>query len=363
MILQGLKGEDLIPKTISIYDVSKKTSAGFSLAEFSLINTAQASPGGAVATTMSGGIVLQGLALAAALKTSSSIASGAMNMARAFPQAALITGTTVGLATGLHNSAQFEMQHPLLSSEFNDIMTNPYIPQSVKDNYWQKATNDPLLGGTGNRTEITMPIMESETSILLRNLRMDIDPNANKPTILSTPIPEKPRSILFTPDDRNILRDLGRLEGFAPVTPSLEDLTLSTPIYQQDWRDLILYKDYLDTVEKINGRYLINGDWASNKYPLSEELQQLYPKGVWFKENGHPDFTPYADITVEVEGLTGNHYKDFQKAKKAAVLSKTPIGKTWHHVEDGKTMQLVPEDLHYQVKHTGGAALLKGKNK
>ncbi|MCC8399132.1 MAG: HNH endonuclease [Rickettsia endosymbiont of Platyusa sonomae] len=34
---------------------------------------------------------------------------------------------------------------------------------------------------------------------------------------------------------------------------------------------------------------------------------------------------------------------------------------TWHHVEDGKTMQLVPEELHIKVRHTGGAALLREK--
>jgi hypothetical protein len=31
------------------------------------------------------------------------------------------------------------------------------------------------------------------------------------------------------------------------------------------------------------------------------------------------------------------------------------------HVEDGKTMLLVPRKLHKAVPHTGGAAILKGK--
>ena len=47
---------------------------------------------------------------------------------------------------------------------------------------------------------------------------------------------------------------------------------------------LILYKDYLDTVDKINGRYPINGDLAGKQYPLSEDLQKLYPEGDLFKE-------------------------------------------------------------------------------
>ncbi len=39
--------------------------------------------------------------------------------------------------------------------------------------------------------------------------------------------------------------------------------------------------------------------------------------------------------------------------------SKAPAGYTWHHVEDTKTMQLIPTDLHDAVKHTGGCAVIK----
>ena len=125
----------------------------------------------------------------------------------------------------------------------------------------------------------------------------------------------------------------------------------------------VLYKDYLDTVDKINGRYPLNGDLAEKQFPLSEDLQDLYPDGVWFKTNGHPDFTPYAEITVEVEGLTGVHWKDEQKANKAVGISETPEYMTWHHVEDGKTMELLPSKLHKAVPHTGGTAKIKENNK
>ena len=40
-------------------------------------------------------------------------------------------------------------------------------------------------------------------------------------------------------------------------------------------------------------------------------------------------------------------------------LENTPEGYTWHHVEDGKTMMLVPSDIHSAVRHTGGASLIK----
>lgn len=35
------------------------------------------------------------------------------------------------------------------------------------------------------------------------------------------------------------------------------------------------------------------------------------------------------------------------------------MGYTWHHVEDGKTMLLVPSDLQGAVRHTGGASLIR----
>lgn len=34
-------------------------------------------------------------------------------------------------------------------------------------------------------------------------------------------------------------------------------------------------------------------------------------------------------------------------------------GYTWHHVEDGRTMQLIPQRLHNAVRHTGGCAIIK----
>ena len=34
-------------------------------------------------------------------------------------------------------------------------------------------------------------------------------------------------------------------------------------------------------------------------------------------------------------------------------------GYTWHHVEDGRTMILIPTDLHDAYRHTGGALLIR----
>jgi hypothetical protein len=40
----------------------------------------------------------------------------------------------------------------------------------------------------------------------------------------------------------------------------------------------------------------------------------------------------------------------------------TPSGYTWHYVEDGKTKQLVPRDLHRAIPHSGGVAAIKSEH-
>jgi len=85
---------------------------------------------------------------------------------------------------------------------------------------------------------------------------------------------------------------------------------------------------------------------------------------VRFKESGFPDFTPYARAingtkNVRVKRLTGDERADARLANKTVGFKKTPKGYIWNHVEDGKTMQLVPEKIHVKTGHTGGAALLR----
>lgn len=46
-------------------------------------------------------------------------------------------------------------------------------------------------------------------------------------------------------------------------------------------------------------------------------------------------------------------------ANRAIGLENTPNGYVWHHVEDGTTMQLVPQAVHQSARHTGGAAVIR----
>ena len=90
---------------------------------------------------------------------------------------------------------------------------------------------------------------------------------------------------------------------------------------------------------------------------LNKAIETHPVTGVKFAD-GFPDFSQYAIKQVELNNLTGTS-KDFSLANKAAGLDKTPAGYTWHHVEDGTTMQLIPSDIHSATGHTGGSAWLK----
>lgn len=119
-----------------------------------------------------------------------------------------------------------------------------------------------------------------------------------------------------------------------------------------------------DGVPRINRRRPINFELAGGVImPSKPEVARLYPDGVRMKPNGFPDFTPYAVASVEIDGPIGDTSKDFRAANKAAGLERfgdrAPRGFVWHHCEDGRTMQLVPFDIHDAVKHTGGEAVLE----
>lgn len=95
-----------------------------------------------------------------------------------------------------------------------------------------------------------------------------------------------------------------------------------------------------------------NSDFAGSVKPVSEDLKAKYPDGVRFDAEGFPDFSPYAVKTVRIH-MTGTT-ADFAAANKAAGYSDKDPDYTWHHHQDRITMQLVPKDLHGDIRHTGG---------
>lgn len=92
-----------------------------------------------------------------------------------------------------------------------------------------------------------------------------------------------------------------------------------------------------------------NSHLAGGKHPKT---------GIPFDKNGFPDFSSVSVANVKIK-YTGSRPKDFKSANEAAGYKTTPEGYTWHHHQDGTTMQLVPTNIHAQTGHTGGYSLHK----
>ncbi len=79
-----------------------------------------------------------------------------------------------------------------------------------------------------------------------------------------------------------------------------------------------------------------------------------HPKtGIPFNNKGYPDFSSVSKKNVVIE-FTGSRRKDVKAANQIAGYKKTPEGMVWHHHQDGKTMQLVPFEIHLKTGHDGG---------
>ncbi len=84
-------------------------------------------------------------------------------------------------------------------------------------------------------------------------------------------------------------------------------------------------------------------------------------------KNGFPDYSDHATQSVEIP-MTGKRSFDERVARDAVREQlrdptwKKPKGYTWHHKEDGVTMELVPTNVHAtgqgaSTPHRGGASL------
>lgn len=156
-------------------------------------------------------------------------------------------------------------------------------------------------------------------------------------------------------------------------------------------------------IDEINGitptlkqgiRLPKNGVWSGNKGDskffinkikdspnnLLAKIQKKIPKGVKF-DNGYPNFKPYAEKTIDVKGMKGDHKFDVDLTKKAIIDKKINInGKTYgkqseiekmvkdkdliyhHEGEAGNEMSLLDKSIHENIRHDGSSSLLRGKN-
>ncbi len=114
-------------------------------------------------------------------------------------------------------------------------------------------------------------------------------------------------------------------------------------------------------VQPVAGRLPRNHEFAGKEFPRDQLPARYRSKGLKFKDDGYPDFGPYAKElpngkkAVKIE-YTGSRAKDFAAADAEAGFVRRPEGYVWHHNEKIGVMELIPKDLHDAVKHTGGVA-------
>ena len=87
------------------------------------------------------------------------------------------------------------------------------------------------------------------------------------------------------------------------------------------------------------------------------EYTDLEGNTVKYKD-GYPDFSPHERQHVDID-MKGNRTSDFTEANKKAPKGKKLPENTWHHNENGTTMQEVPTDIHRRFTHRGGVSFLK----
>ncbi len=90
--------------------------------------------------------------------------------------------------------------------------------------------------------------------------------------------------------------------------------------------------------------------------------------------NGIPDFSPVSKGQVEIEGMTANRAKNFDKADVALAQERGVTTKeikqwrmennlTWHECNDTRTMQAVPSEINGTFGHLGGVGELNAAAK
>ncbi len=116
---------------------------------------------------------------------------------------------------------------------------------------------------------------------------------------------------------------------------------------------------------KNKGNTIRNGQYAGQLMaPAGENADLVKAKygEIYMSQAGFPIFDEHAIAVVQLDSLTGlnSGADDIARANmKHHGTTITPPGYTWHHLEDGKTMILIPTELHEAYRHTGGADLLR----
>lgn len=115
---------------------------------------------------------------------------------------------------------------------------------------------------------------------------------------------------------------------------------------------------------KNAGNTIRNMDYAGNIMKPHANSNPVYIMekygNIYMSNQGFPIFDEYSIARIELPDLVGDEGIDIARANRLHHGTASTIpGYTWHHLEDGKTLILIPSDLHEAYRHTGGASLIR----
>lgn len=187
------------------------------------------------------------------------------------------------------------------------------------------------------------------------------------------------------------------------VTSKERDLTVQ-PVYNLEVKDLHNFlvgevgvvvhnnpnclKASQDLLDNLGIKKVLKkpGKYDIDDGPNSTKIKEKFGKDpnkkikICYDDTGFPDFSDFIPsyngkkIEFSVTNLTGNHSNDMVKARSklkndfgfdfesnGAIVIPGYEGITWtfHHHQDGETMQLVPFDINNKADHVGGAKIIE----
>lgn len=138
------------------------------------------------------------------------------------------------------------------------------------------------------------------------------------------------------------LREGLAIFGSATAVPIGKGAGVATDIGIQAMRDAKI----ASAVDR-SGAPIINKAMAGKVHPVT---------GVPYDKLGFPVFD---GLKVNI-GKFSSRRVDEILANRAKGFGRTPDGFTWHHYQDGRTMQLVESAAHRGTPHTGGFSISQG---
>ena len=117
----------------------------------------------------------------------------------------------------------------------------------------------------------------------------------------------------------------------------------------------------MDLYEKNVRAITLKAEYAGKLLQPSKDVKYITGKygDIFMSEAGMVGFDKHALAVIVTDQLTGDSAKDIALANRLYYGGAKSInGYTWHHLEDGKTMILIPTELHEAYRHTGGDSFL-----